>query len=307
MNPLERLLDARGTLVLDGGLATALETDGHVLDTDLWSAKLLIDRPAAIQAVHEAWIRAGADIITTGTYQASVAGFGRHGVGAAAAAEAMTRAASLARDARTALGRDGDVLVAASVGPYGAALADGSEYRGDYGVGAGELERFHADRFTLLADSGVDLLAIETIPSVLEAEVLLRILDRHPGRYAWISFTCRDDASISDGTPVEDVAARCASHPGVAGIGVNCVRPEWVPVLVGRLKGTTALPVIAYPNSGERWDSATRSWLSTASSDDLWIDAMTGAVRAGASVIGGCCRTGPDLIRRLRSEVASRD
>lgn len=293
--------------MLDGGLATALEASGHQLDSDLWSASLLVDAPDAIAAVHEAYVAAGADIITTATYQASVDGLVRHGCDPERATRAMTDAAVLASEARGRSGRADTVLVAASIGPYGAVLADGSEYRGDYGVSETELGRFHDARFDLFAESPVDLLAIETIPSALEAKVLLTALDRHPERYAWISFTCRDDRTISDGTPIDDVAALCASHPRVAAVGVNCVPPEWVPALVERVGAATGKPVIAYPNSGERWDARSRSWVAGAAGEDAWLGTMSEAVRCGASIVGGCCRVGPAMIRRLRTEVAGRD
>lgn len=307
LNPLEGLLERRGTALLDGGLATALEADGHRLDSDLWSAKLLLEDGEPIRRVHDAYLLAGADIVTTATYQASVAGFRRHGVDGHRAREAMVGAARLASDARRAAGREGDALIAASIGPYGAVLADGSEYRGDYGLTERELSDFHDARFDLLATSGVDILAIETIPSALEARVFLRALDRHPERYAWISFTCRDDRSISDGTPIEEVVALCGAHPRVAAIGVNCVPPEWAPALVSRIRAATDRPVIAYPNSGEQWDASTRSWSSDGADEAEWLETMSEVVRCGADVIGGCCRVGPSLIGRLRSEVVAGD
>lgn len=273
---------------------------------------MLVEDPAAIQAVHEAYVAAGVDVVTTATYQASEGGFARDGISGDVTNDLLRTASELARDAvanhhAQGVTAENGVLVAASVGPWGAVLADGSEFRGDYTATEADLERFHAPRFSVLARSGVDLLAIETIPSAVEARVLLGILDRHPDSFAWISFTCRDEQTISDGTPIRDVAALCGAHPRVSAVGVNCVRPDWAAELVGRIQEGTTAPAMAYPNLGGRWDASTRSWQVEASSAEHWLDCMKDTIRSGASIVGGCCRVGPDLIGRLRTEVVGRD
>ncbi len=306
-NPLGRILARGGLAVLDGGLATALEARGHVLDTDLWSARLLLDDPDEIRATHRSYLEAGADCITTVSYQASFEGFARLGLDEAAAEELLRGSVRLAVEARATLAtgpRSPAPLVAASVGPYGAYLADGSEYDGRYGVGRSLLEAFHRRRFEVLASAGADVLACETIPSHLEAEVLLGILDSLPGAWAWFSFSCADAVHLHDGTPLVDAVRACARHPRVAAVGVNCTAPRFVAGLLRAARGVTDLPLIAYPNSGEAYDAASGSW-SGATAEDDWLAGVDEWVAAGARLVGGCCRIGPDLIGELRARVDS--
>lgn len=299
--PWSAIVRERGFALVDGGLATELERRGHRLDGALWSAALLASNPGAIRAVHEDYLRAGADIVIAATYQASFAGFAAAGIDGAQAAGLMQLAVDLAGDAcrnqRTARAlRRAGPLVAASIGPYGAALADGSEYTGDYRVDEHALAAFHRRRLALLAASGADLLAIETIPSIAEARVLARLLDESTGPDAWVGFCCRDGGHLSDGTPIEDAVSPFAGVERVGALGVNCTRPEFVESLVRRITAVArGKDVVAYPNLGERWDPGARRWCGgtgAARFDGLAADWY----RAGARIIGGCCRTTPEII-----------
>lgn len=325
LNPFLPFLERQGYVVLDGGLATALEANGFDLNSDLWSTRLLLDEPEAIQAVHVDYIESGADCITTASYQASVPGLVAAGVEEDAAVRALELSSTLALKARDAvwdkwsgvsaaggtMKREGDrqrPLVAASVGPYGAYLADGSEYRGRYGVTAETLDRFHRDRFRLLARSGVDLLACETIPDADETGVLLDVLDATPDTWAWFSFSCRDGGHLADGTAIEHVVRACSGHERVAAVGVNCTRPAFVPELIERSRSVTDLPLILYPNSGEQYDARTRDWLAPEEADeDPWLPALLSSMDKGARVVGGCCRIGPTQIGELRKHLESGD
>lgn len=316
-DPLAPLLAEKGWVLLDGGLATALERRGHDLSGDLWSARLLLDEPDEIRAVHEAYLRAGADCVITASYQASFPGLARMGLSAQQTAEVLTLSTRLAVEARERFleaadvpaGSSGVPLVAASVGPYGAFLADGSEYDGRYGVAAAGLRDFHRDRLEILAASGADLLACETLPSAAEAEVLLGILDDLPGVSAWMSFSCRDGASLWDGTRIDDVVEMCSGHRAVVAVGVNCTAPRHVGALVERARAGTPLPLVAYPNSGERWDAGARSWTQDGVDEESWpwLDGLREAWRAGARVVGGCCQIGPEEIAELRRSVDGGD
>jgi len=305
-DPFGPILARQSIVVLDGGLATALEAAGHALDTPLWSARLVLDAPDAVRAVHTAYLEAGADCITSAGYQASFEGFTAAGLSPTEAEHALRRAVGLALEARDAFwaepaNRVGRArpLVAASAGPYGAYLADGSEYRGRYGVARGVLESFHARRLEVLAASGADVLALETIPSLEEAEVLGELLARVRTPGAWVSFTCRDGARLRDGSPIEEAAAACARRAGVVALGVNCTHPRDVGALLGRLRAVTDLPLVAYPNSGEVYDAASASWRGPGA-DLGWLGLVSDWVEAGARMVGGCCRVGPDAILELR-------
>ena len=284
----------RGPLVLDGGMATELERGGADLRDALWSARLLKDDPGSIRRVHEAFFDAGADVAISASYQASFSGFADRGIEAEEAASLMRLSVALAREAAAADGSDR--LVAASVGPFGATLADGSEYRGDYGLSAGALAMFHRPRFEALLEAEPDLLAIETIPSIVEAEALVTLLEDYSEARAWISFSCRDGACISDGTPFADAVALAASSDRVIAVGVNCTPPGFIPSLLDGAE--TTKPLLVYPNVGSTWDAVSRSWILEGERPDPGASAATWR-SAGATIVGGCCGTTPDDIRAI--------
>ena len=291
-------------LILDGGLATQLEAQGCDIRNALWSASLLIDNPQAIVDASRAFLDAGAECIETASYQASHEGFAQRGLSAYEADVLMLRSVELAMQARdefvAATSPDFEPLVAASIGPYGAILHDGSEYRGDYAISADELRRFHEPRLHLFDTSGADVLALETVPSLVEAEVLADLLS-DCGTPAWVSFCCKDDRHISDGTPVESAVALFRRHAVVAATGINCTPPQFATRLIQRIREVVpGKAVIAYPNSGESYDAATGSWSGTVTPLD-YAAAAREWKSVGASIIGGCCRTGPAHIAALRA------
>ena len=291
-------------LILDGGLATQLEAQGCDIDNMLWSASLLIENPRAIVAASRAFLDAGAECIATASYQASRRGFALRDFSPQEADELMLRSVELAIQARAdfvAAASPGFApLVAASIGPYGAVLHDGSEYRGDYGVSAAELRRFHAARLQLFDSSGADVLAVETVPSLLEAEVLADLL-AGCDTPAWVSFSCKDAQRISDGASIESAVALFRDHPVVAATGINCTPPQFAAGLIRRIHATVPdKAIIAYPNSGESYDAQTGSWSGTVTPID-YADAAREWRAAGAKIVGGCCRTGPTHIAAMRA------
>jgi homocysteine S-methyltransferase len=298
--------DLPDLVLLDGGFATELELRGHDLSDDLWSARLLLDDPDEIRATHLAFYRAGARVATTASYQASFEGFAAaRGLSRDEAAALMRRSVTLAREAaRLAEDEDGvRRVVAASVGPYGAVLADGAEYRGDYGVDERFLRDFHLPRAEVLATSGADLLALETVPCEQEAAVLLGVLDELPeGTRAWLSLTCADGSTTRAGEDVERVFGLARGHDRVVAVGVNCTAPEHVEELVARAVAASGKPAVAYPNSGESWDGESRSWGGDGAGVD--VSAARRWVEAGAAWVGGCCRVSSADIARLADAIA---
>ncbi len=308
-NPLTPFLERQGVVILDGGLATELERRGFDLDDELWSARLLVEQPDAIRRLHLDYLEAGADCIVTASYQASFEGFARAGCSRSEAVDLLRRSATLALEAReqfwSATGpRRGRLrpLVAASVGPYGAYLADGSEYRGDYGLDVDALLDFHRDRWEVLAASGVDLLACETLPCRSEARALARLLRDTAGVSAWFSFSCRDGAHVSDGSELAEVVSEIGAFPRAVAVGINCTPPRLVPDLIRRARRATGKPIAVYPNSGESWDARRKQWRAapeTVAFSELCQDWH----ELGARLVGGCCRTGPDEIRGIRARL----
>jgi homocysteine S-methyltransferase len=279
-------------LIADGGLATELEARGHDLSDGLWSARLLVEAPQEVTAVHTAFFRAGAMIATTASYQASFDGFADSGISRDDTVRLLRRSVELAKTARDEVGVAGR-RVAASVGPYGAALADGSEYRGRYGLSVAQLEDWHRPRLEVLADAGADVLALETIPDVDEAEALVNLV-RSLGVPAWLSYTI-DGTRTRAGQPLAAAFAVAVGVPEIVAVGVNCCAPDDVLPAIGQAR-ETGKPVIVYPNSGERWDSARRAWVGP-SRFSARLAVQWAA--AGARVIGGCCRVRPADIAEL--------
>jgi homocysteine S-methyltransferase len=309
-DPIGDLLRKRGAVILDGALATELERRGAALDDPLWSARCLIESPDLIRAVHLDYFRAGADVATSATYQASFEGFARRGLDSAAAEALMRRAVALAAEARDELGSAAALhpdrprpLVAASVGPYGAMLADGSEYRGGYSLSDAALADFHRPRLRVLADAGADVLACETLPCLREALVLARLLDQIPGACAWVSFSCRDGEHTSEGEDIGECAAALRACERIVAVGVNCTAPQHIPSLLRKMREGTDRPLVVYPNSGERYDATGKQWCGESSASEFGAQARRWQTE-GARLIGGCCRTGPAEIAEVARCVA---
>ncbi|RWZ58038.1 homocysteine S-methyltransferase [Halobacillus fulvus] len=304
MNPIQSTLENYKTIILDGALATELETHGCDLDDPLWSARVLIEQPELIQKIHKEYFEKGADVAITASYQATVEGFASRGIREEEALTLIRKTVSLAKQARDDYWVEHESsarpkpLVAGSVGPYGAYLADGSEYTGHYEMTQEELKAFHRPRIEALIEAGADLLAIETIPSFQEAQGLSELLKEYPGTYAWISFTLKNGQEISDGTGLKEVAETLEKIEQIAAIGINCSPAEYATEAVKVLHQHTDKPIVIYPNFGETYNAETNTWSgeSTATNFDqlseLWY-------QSGARVIGGCCRTTPEQIKAL--------
>ncbi|MFF4651533.1 homocysteine S-methyltransferase [Streptomyces sp. NPDC001380] len=292
--PLAEAL-AAGPVVLDGGLSNQLEAAGHDLSDALWSARLLADGPEALVEAHAAYFAAGADVATTASYQATFEGFARRGVGREAAAGLLRRSVELGREAAArarARGAVRPLWVAASVGPYGAMLADGSEYRGRYGLSVDELERFHRPRVEALAEAGPDVLALETVPDADEGRALLRAV-RGLGVPVWLSYTVEGGSAgvrTRAGQSLEEAFGPAADAGEVVAVGVNCCAPQDADAAVAAAARITGKPVVVYPNSGEVWDAAARAWRGRPAFGPERVAAWAAA---GARLVGGCCRVGP--------------
>jgi homocysteine S-methyltransferase len=283
-----------GVVVLDGGLATLLEARGHDLTSDLWSARLLTDEPEAIAAAHGEFFAAGAQVATTASYQASFDGFATLGLDAAQAADLMRLSVALARRARDEHRPDG--WVAASIGPYGAYLADGSEYRGDYDLDVTGLRAFHRPRLDVLAGAGADVLAVETVPCLAEVEAICSELDG-TGVTAWLSVSADGDRTRA-GEPLDEAWRMAADVAEIVAMGVNCCAPDDVTTALADATG----PLVAYPNSGQGWDAERRTWTGASAFDPGAVGTW---LAAGARLVGGCCRVGPADIAEMSAALAT--
>jgi len=290
--------------ILDGGMASELEFRGADIAGPLWSAHVLEEAPEKIVAVHRAYIEAGADVLLTASYQVSRKGYAEFGLDPIRADQALLQSVALAAKARAEFpGRF--VLIAASLGPYGAALHNSSEYHGNYDCSFSDLVQFHQERIAVLAESEADLLAFETLPSLEEARAIASALEPWPNLAAWFSFVCPDyrarGLQVAHGEALSECAAFAASLPQTVAVGVNCTQPVWISSLIAELRKASAKPIVVYPNSGEDWDAEARCWVQPSGSTDpahfgqqarQWFE-------AGAQLVGGCCRTRPEHIHQL--------
>ena len=312
MNPIASILDRQPALVIDGALATELESRGYNLKDELWSAKILLEQPEAIKQLHYDYFKAGADCVITASYQATIEGFMKRGLDKEQAVDLIKKSVQLAIEARDEFWNDeanrvgqSKPFVAASVGPYGAYLADGSEYRGNYGLTEEQLIEFHRPRMKGLIEAGADMLACETIPSPIEARALVKLLGEFKGVSAWISFSCRDEAHVCEGETLEECIRQVESSPQVAALGVNCTSPKFIPALILEAKKATDKPILVYPNSGESYNAEKKDWDSNPVFESFGEEAKEW-YNAGARMIGGCCRTSPQDIQTIANWLRSK-
>ena len=303
--PIQPFLDFQDAFILDGGLATELEARGCDLSDVLWSARLLLDDPALIRQVHLDYYRAGADCCISASYQATVPALVARGLNEDEAIELLRLSVRLVMEARDQFWADpanraGRLrpIVAASVGPYGAALADGSEYTGDYNLDEEGLVAWHRRRWHILAASGADILACETIPSHSESKALVRLMAETPEMPVWVSFSCRDGRHINDGTPIAEPAAFLDTIDQVVAVGINCTPPSHIPSLIREVRAVTQKPVVVYPNSGETYDAVRKVWQGQSVPAEFGTFSREWR-KEGAALIGGCCRAGPAHIRQI--------
>lgn len=307
-NGFDPFLENSGLVFLDGAMATELEKRGADLNHSLWSAKLLIENPSLIKEVHLDYLKAGADVITTASYQASFTGLAKFGYDRQRAEELMLLSTSLAVSAREEAIKlnwikGPDPLIAASVGPYGASLADGSEYRGHYGLSVEELMSFHRERMKVLAGSGADLLACETIPCPEEGLALIRLLREFPEAKAWLSFSCKNEKEVCDGTSFAECVSLANGSDQVVAVGLNCTAPQFAESLVIIARKVSNKPILVYPNKGETWDPLSKCWLPGVKQMDFKREVIRWK-QAGATLIGGCCRFSPEDITQMKNTLS---
>ena len=299
-NPIKTLLEQKKHIVIDGALASELQRRGCDLNDSLWSAKVLIEQPELIQQVHYDYFKAGADCAITASYQATPMGFAQKGIELEESIKLIKTSVKLAQQAKMQylndIKQDKALFIAGSVGPYGAYLANGSEYTGDYQLSESEFIAFHKDRVTALIDAGVDILACETMPSFLEIKALTKLIQQFPMVNCWFSLTLKDQQHISDGTPLTEVIEYLNSIEQIVSVGINCIALEKVTPALEVLSKLTSKPLIVYPNSGEQYDPTTKQWHKNHDHNCTFANQLDVWINLGAKLIGGCCQTTPDDI-----------
>ncbi len=270
---------------LDGGLSTALEAQGLAIDGAMWTGELLLSNPEAVTAAHRSFVDAGADIIITGSYQLSFEGGRRSGWTDDDVERALRNSTTAAR-----LAANDDTLVAASIGPFGAHLNDGSEFRGNYGVTDRVIREYHDRRLELLLETEPDVLALETMPDLTEVRILLDLIEsKSPDMPYWVSFTVSESGAISGGGTFAEACALVENYANAMAVGINCSPLAVITPTLSVVE--TDLPFIVYPNAGQTWDSDAMAWVGVPEfATQLHVDEW---VRLGARIVGGCCGYGP--------------
>ena len=299
-NPIKPILEQKKYMIIDGALASELQRRGCDLNDSLWSAKVLIEQPELIQQVHYDYFKAGADCAITASYQATPMGFAQKGIELEESIKLIKTSVKLAQQAKMQylndIKQDKALLIAGSVGPYGAYLANGSEYTGDYQLSESEFIAFHKDRVAALIDAGVDILACETMPSFLEIKALAKLIQQFPMVNCWFSLTLKDQKHISDGTPLTEVIEYLNSIEQIVSVGINCIALEKVTPALEVLSKLTSKPLIVYPNSGEEYDPTTKQWHKNHHHNCTFANQLDTWIKLGAKLIGGCCQTTPEDI-----------
>lgn len=308
MNIIENILQKQNAFILDGALGTQIQRNGYDVNDSLWSAKFLDENPAVIQEVHQQYLEAGADCIITSSYQASIEGFLQKGFTKEKAIELIKLSINIAKESRDQFWekceeKDTRVkpLVAASIGPYGAYLADGSEYSGDYKISDDELKEFHKTRLEIIVGTSPDILACETIPSLKEAKIIAELLKEYKDIDSWITFSAKDSNFTNAGDDIKECMSFFNTQEHVGAVGINCTAPQYIPKLVENIKAVCSKPIVVYPNGGSTYNAVTKIW------EKGELDASEYAKLAhlwytkGAKVVGGCCETGPAEIKAIRN------
>lgn len=304
MSTFKQWQEKETVILLDGAMSTGLETRGIDLNDPLWTAKALLESPEKISQVHQSYFDEGANIAITNSYQATTAGFAKLGFSKAEGQTFIKQTVLLAQEARQASQTAQAKWIAGSVGPYGAFLADGSEYRGNYGKSREELLAFHRERIALLAEAEVDLFACETIPDRTEIEALVTLLAEYPTIPAWLTVSMKNPHQLSDGTPLAEFQALAEASEAVLAYGVNCVQPEWVTPILEQLQVKGTKPFVVYPNSGAEYDAVTKTWTSHPATAHFFTREAKKWQQLGAKFIGGCCCTTEQEISCLHQTFA---
>lgn len=308
MNGLEEILQRQKICILDGAFGTMLQNKGYDINDELWSAKFLNENPKVIAQIHTDYLQAGADCIITASYQASFEGFMKKGFSEQKAKELIQSSIFIAQKARDDFWNNFShkdtrpkPIVAASIGPYGAYLADGSEYSGDYKISDKELEAFHKKRLLTILEAKPDILACETIPSFKEAQILSDLLKKHPYP-AWISFSAKDAKHIHSGEEIKECARWFEKQDHIYALGINCTAPEFAALLIEEIRSVSSKPIVLYPNTGTAYNPITKQWQES-TFNNTYGQLSYFWYQKGANAIGGCCGTTPKEIEQIQNWV----
>ena len=307
MNTIEEILQKQKVFILDGALGTQIQKNGHDVNDSLWSAKFLNEDTSVIKEVHKQYLEAGADCIITSSYQASIEGFLKKGFSKEKAIELIKLSINIAKEARDEFWETFEdkqtrvkPLVAASIGPYGAYLADGSEYSGDYKISDEELKDFHKKRLEIIVETNPDILACETIPLLKEAKIVCDLLKQYPHIASWITFSAKNENYTNAADDIKECMTYLNTQEHISAVGINCTAPQYIPMLIENIKSVCSKPIVIYPNGGSRYNPITKLWERGELSAQDFAKLAYLWYTKGATVIGGCCETTPNEIECIR-------
>lgn len=308
MNLFEQILEKQKAIIIDGALGTQIQKNGYDVNDSLWSAKYLDENPEVIKEVHIQYLEIGADIIITSSYQASIEGFIKKGFSKEKAYELIRLSINIAKDSRDEFWNSLDnkqnrikPLVAASIGPYGAYLADGSEYTGKYGISSKELKEFHKNRLEIILSCKPDLLAIETMPLLDEVKIIVELLKGFEEIPSWITFSAKNENITNANDDIKECMKYLENQKHISAVGINCTAPQYIPVLIKNISSVCSKPIVVYPNGGSVYNPITKFWEKGEISPKEYAKLAHLWYQSGARLIGGCCLTSPDEIKEIRN------
>ncbi len=306
MNLIKNFLEKQNALILDGALGTQMQNHGFNINDSLWSAKFLDENPNAIKLVHKEYLEAGADCIITSSYQASLEGFLEKGFSEEKADHLISSSIKIAKDTRDEFWesyKNSDrlkPLVAASIGPYGAYLANGAEYSGAYEISEKKLSSFHKRRLDTIMKMSPDIIACETIPLFSEIKILSKLLEKYKTTTSWLCLSAKNESLTNAGDDVEEVISWLNAQKHIDAIGVNCTAPQYISTLVKKIKKLSDKLIVIYPNGGSAYNPITKLWESSLTNSEEFAKMAYLWNSLGANIIGGCCETTPKEIKKIR-------
>lgn len=306
MNIFQKILKTQNTIILDGALGTLMQEKGYNVSDSLWSARFLDENPNVIANIHKEYLQSGADCIITSSYQASIEGFLEKGFKKEKAIELIKLSIKIAIQTRDDFWDSLEdkrnrikPLVAASIGPYGAYLANGAEYTGVYGISDAKLKEFHKKRLELIVEEKPDIIACETLPSFKEAQILCEHLKKYKNIESWICFSAKDDLSTNAGDNIIEAAKFLDTQEHISAIGINCTHPKYIASLIKKFKDNSSKPIVVYPNGGSKYNPITKKWEKAQITANEYVKMSQLWRASGATIIGGCCETGLEEIEAL--------
>ena len=285
--------------LLDGSMSFPMEQLGYNLKNKLWTGKALINNPDLIKDIHKGYIDAGADFISTSTYQISFDRLKNMGYQSEEIKKIFQKSVDIVKDAIEESKLKKEIKIVGSFGPYASYDPEASEYIGEYDSTDIEIKKFHLNNIRIIEETDLDIILYETIPCLREIKILSEALS-HSTKEIWISITCNEEMEFRDGSSFKDACEIISKIEKITTMGINCFSPLLVKKAIDLLKKYSNKKILIYPNSGEIYNPKERFWTGNNEFNNSMIKNWLSLY---PDIIGGCCRIGYDDIKKMRVEI----